>query len=275
MPISKKPSPDFAVRLVGPGLRPWAVPMRALTRVLNAVQRLMEHAEEPPEAELEEVKPEDIGQQAASLHLLDVVSGSAEYRVAANDPRQAVKTLRETGLSLHNPDGAEWGQELLSPIEDLSSVARSLGCRIEFRNPGKSGAVLATITPDSYDELAKTAFVRGESSVYGYLERVGGATKLHCGLRLPSQSSKMVICPVATPELIRQLGQHVYENVMVSGTVTWFRRTWNVKRIEVTSFEPSKEGSILDTLERIYQAGGKAWDRIDDPDRLLAEMRGE
>ena len=143
------------------------------------------------------------------------------------------------------------------------------------RQPGKDGRVFATIDGDSYSILAATAFVTGESSIYGYLERVGGATEQRCGLRLPNQLRKMVYCTVDTEELIRKLGQHIYENVLVSGTVTWFRKSWRVKHINIIDFEPSKSGSILETLDRIYEAGGKAWDDIDDPEALIAEMRGK
>jgi len=110
--------------------------------------------------------------------------------------------------------------------------------------------------------------------VYGYLERVGGATDQRCGLRVPNQPNKMVYCTVHTEDLVRELGQHIYENVLVSGTVTWFRKTWRVKHILVKGFEPSKGGSILRTLDRIYEAGGKVWDDIDDAQGLIAEMRG-
>ena len=74
-------------------------------------------------------------------------------------------------------------------------------------------------------------------------------------------------------ELVQKLGRHVYENVRVSGKVTWYRKTWQIKRIEVKDFEPAKSGSILQTLERIYDAGGKAWDDVDDPEALLSEVR--
>jgi hypothetical protein len=267
---SKKPQAEFIIRLVAQGLRPWLVPMRSLTRVLNAVQRLIEHTEADEAGELRE---DEEAQPLAPLHLIGVVSGSAVYSVSALDEGAAVKTLAETARGLRNPDKAEWTSEMLSSIEDLSAVAKALHCNIEFNRPGSSGESLATITPLSYEEVSRTAFVKGESSICGYLERVGGAIKRHCGLRLPSQPSKMLICPVDTEDLIRQLGQHVYQNVRVSGTVTWLRRTWRVKSVFVKAFEPSKSGSIMDALNRIYEAGGKDWDDVDDADALIAEMR--
>lgn len=274
-PTSKgKPNPDFEIRLVGPGVKPWRVPMRALTRTLNAVQRLMEPAgEDRPEDEREQ--KEEPATSDVPLHLIKIISGSARYGVSANDPARTIKTLTETGLALKDPNAQEWDLDLLSPIESLSDVARSLGCSIEFKEYSRDGEIFATVDGNSYSTLAATAFVMGESSVYGYLERVGGATDQRCGLRLPNQPSRMIYCTVKTEDLVRQLGQHIYENVLVSGTVTWLRKAWRVKSVFVKDFEPSKTGSILETLDQIYEAGAKAWDDIDDPGSLIAEMRGE
>jgi len=264
-----KSTPDFEIRLVGPDVKPWRVPMRALTRALNAVQRLMEPTmDEPSEGEQER-------RGEAALHLVRVTSGSAKYAVSADDPVRTIKTLTDAGTALKYPNAQEWDLDLLSPLETLSDVARSLTCSIEFKECGKDGVVFATFDSGSYASLAATAFVVGESSVYGYLERVGGATEQRCGLRLPNQPSRMIYCTVETEDLVRKLGTHIYENVQVSGTVTWLRKAWRVKTVHVKDFEPSKTGSILETLDRIYEAGGKVWDDVDDPDRLIAEMRGE
>jgi hypothetical protein len=242
--------------------------------MLNAVQRLIDQSAEDSVV-IQEDEDEMAGatQLIAPLHLIDVKTGSARYNVASNDPEGAIKTLSDAGLSLQDPDHAELDPEMLSPIEELSRIAKSLECRIEFRKPGRGGDLLAIITSLSFDELARTAFVIAESSVFGYLERVGGAVERHCGLRLPTQSAKMVICPVESVDLVRALGQHVYENVRVSGPVTWFRKTGRVKTITVRAFEPSKKGSILEALEHIREAGGKAWDDVEDPEALIAEMR--
>lgn len=35
-----------------------------------------------------------------------------------------------------------------------------------------------------------------------------------------------------------------------------------------------KDLSVLETLDAVHEAGGKAWDEVDDPDKAIAEMRG-
>ena len=268
----RKPEPDFEMRLVGREMRPWAVPVSFLARALSAVQRLMEPTDEAPDGASD---GESETRGAALLHLIGIVSRSAGYSVAAEKPEEAIAAITETGRLLREPDARDWSTERFLAIQELSGIARSLGCDIKFKKPGRGAGVLATITPDSYASLAATAFVKGESCVYGYLERVGGATDQRCALRLPDQPRKLVYCNVTTEELVRQLGQHIYRNVLVSGEVTWFRKSRRVTHILVKGFEPPKTGSVLRTLDEIYEAGGKVWDEVEDPEGLIAEMRGQ
>jgi hypothetical protein len=118
-----------------------------------------------------------------------------------------------------------------------------------------------------------TAFITGPTSIFGKIERVGGATEMHCGIHLANQV-RMVICRVATEDLVRQLGRYMYQNVMLSGEATWLRHNWHIKHFKITGFESPKTGSIRDALRRIHDAGGKAWDGIKDPAKYIKEMRG-
>lgn len=269
---TKKPTASFVIRLVSPGLRPWDVPMRSLTRILNAIQRLIENTEADI-TDFDEKEEEPTPHSPSPIQLLDVISGSAAYPVAAFDGTAAIKTLGDMGRNLENPSKADWDAVSLSSIEEISASAKAIGCHVEILKDYKGGNVIAKIAPESYAEISEGAFITGESSVYGYLERVGGATRPHCALRIASQPAKMVICHVASDELVRQLGPYVYKNVRVSGEVTWLKRNWHIKTIQVQAFEPVKTGSIRKALNEIYEAGGKAWDNVDDPEALIKGTR--
>ena len=271
MSTTKKPAPVFAVRLVGPpGIKPWSIPARVLTRIVNAVQQIIERTE--PD-ELFDSEEEDAEKRPTSaIQLLNVTSASAAYQFAAVDGTSALRILGEIGAGLSNPRQADWDEVNLSAIYDISAAAKALDVTVEIREKDKKGNILAAITPQSYKEISEGAFVTGESSVYGYLERVGGATDMRCAMRLPDQE-KLLFCRVATGELIRRLGKHIYENIRVFGTVTWVRSTWRVKTISIHDMEEPKRGSILEALGHIYDAGGKAWDDVEDPDAFIAELR--
>ena len=96
---------------------------------------------------------------------------------------------------------------------------------------------------------------------------------MHCGVHLPNQT-RMVICRVASADLVRELGRFMYQNVMLSGEATWLRHNWHIKYFKITGFEPPKTGSIREALQRIYDAGGKAWDEVKNPDKFIRDMRG-
>jgi hypothetical protein len=248
---------------------------------LDAVQRLVDQREDEDECETtstDEEKEVFEDTESHSLRLLGVKNSSAAYAVAAPEYESAIQTIRDTGKAISAPENAEWSGATLSSIKELSEVAKSLRCEIEFRLPGVNrqyGDVLAKITPSTFQNVSASAFIHGDTSVYGKIERVGGATASHCGIRLPERPRKMLIFQVANDELVRQLGQFMYQYVVVSGKATWFRHNWTIKTMVIESFEPPKKGSIFETFKRVYAAGGNVWDEIDDPNAAIAEMRGD
>lgn len=279
--FDKKKSTDFIIRIVGKGVRPWAVPFRTLARVLEAVQRLVDQRDDESDEDVVDEKGDDVKpEEVRTLHLVDIKSTSATYAVAAPNREIAHNVIAEFGRSIEHPDKVEWTTATLSSLKDLSDVAKSLECEIELRKPkngsaGKPyGNVIAIVTPRSYDAVASSAYVSGRTSVYARIERVGGAAAMHCGIRLPNSPRKMVICRVASDSLVRELGQLIYQSVILTGQATWLRHNWKLRHLIIDRFEPPKTGSILDTLRIAHDRGGSAWDSIEDPDALIAEMRG-
>ncbi|MBK8913562.1 MAG: hypothetical protein IPM64_03005 [Phycisphaerales bacterium] len=265
------------MRLVAPGMQPSAVPLRSLAGILNAVQRLIDQREED---DTEEGQEPDPGKETSprTLNLLDVATGSAVYRVGAPDRQVVLNLLSVTARQIDTPGEADWTTPTLSSLKELSDIARRLGCEIEFINPGGGGSltdVIAKITPDTYRTVSACAIIRGETSIYARIERVGGATEMHCGIRLPEASRRMVICRVKTADLARELGQWLYQHVTLTGEAGWLRHGWQLKHFVISSFEPPKTGSIVDVLRKAHDSGGSAWDEIEDPEAYLAEMRRE
>lgn len=271
-----KPGADFVVRLAGSGIRPWLVPMRMLAKVLDAVQRLVEPGDDD---DLVAEKKKDGGRpldEASVLHLVDVKNASAAYAVAVPDRLSAISALASIGRSISEPVQAGWTESTLSSLRDLSDVARSLECEIEFLTTGdngRPGEVVAKVTPGTYGEVSASAFVRGQTTILARIERVGGATAMRCGIRLPDSPRRMVFCRVASTGLVRQLGQYLYQHVVVSGRATWLKRDWRLIRLVIESFEPPKTGSVMNVLRQAHDAGGDAWDKVDDPGAFIAEMR--
>jgi hypothetical protein len=272
-------STDFVVRLVGSGIKPWHVPMRSLARLMDAIQRLVAQEEEVEDSieEVPEVPPEQIVSLGSNvLKLVGIRTTSAGYAISTPVRASALSLLTATGQAIENPSESEWTGPTISSLKDVSEIAKSLGVKVEIRKPGsrrRLGDVIAKITPDTYEQVSQSAFVHGETSLLGRLVRIGGAEEARCALRIPDES-KLVYCGIASDELARKLSNHLYDHVSVHGEATWLRATWRICGFEIKAFDPPKTGTFQDALSDIWRAGGKAWDKVKNPNRFIAEMRG-
>jgi hypothetical protein len=211
-----------------------------------------------------------------TLHLIGIKKGSATYAVAAPEHEIASRLLTEVGRFIEKPADVEWSESSLSALKDLSEVAKSMGCEIELLGPNGAPScqtLLARVTADTYTGIASSAFIHAFTSVYARIERVGGATEMHCGIRLAESPRKMVIAHVKEADLVRELGQYLYQDVLLSGRATWIKKNWRLKGLIIESFEPPKTGSVFEALRSAHDAGGHAWNSVDDPDAYIAEMR--
>ena len=198
-----------------------------------------------------------------SSELVRVRRGSARYALAGPSRAVAGANLRILGDVIRHPDQIGENDYLLRPVHVLSRAASKLECKISIREPGPGGVILARIGPETYTDLSKSILISGQTEFGGKVERVGGATRSKCGLRVPFQK-RMLICRVPDSAVARTLGENLYRRVVVSGEAAWIRTTWRVYAFRIESVRPLKEGSLSDKLQAIRQAGGSDWDRIKD-----------
>jgi hypothetical protein len=266
-PQAAKPEPIFELIFKGSAIYPWSIPISKVMGALSAVRRLAAGevlAEEDEEEEEEADK---------SITLLDVKKGSAVFRFTGQSPTVAINRLREAGKILHNPETASQGEFILRPIKDLSAIARSLECSIVIKEPGKGSSVYAEVDEKSYEAISKSLLLSGETSIVGRVLRVGGATALRCGMRVPFQS-RMLFCRVQDQELARKLGDCLYQHVVVAGSVRWLKGSMRVFSFTIREVHQPKSKSILESLDSIWQSGMSDWAKLDDPDGYLQEVRG-
>lgn len=244
------------------GIYPEAVPLNVLSRALSALQRLALGEEAHGDDDDEESLPPE------SFGLLHVKRGSAIYQIATRFADVAISRLTETGSVIANPESIGERDFILSPLEELSAVSKALACPIVIRRPGRDGEVLATIMPTSFGDVSKGLFVKGETTLFGRVERVGGATSVKCGLRLPNRT-RMLHCHVESNDVARDLGQKLYQNVSAKGTAHWMKTNWKVVRFSIRQIRQPKLKPFSEMIDSLRNAGGSDWDHIKDPEAFL------
>jgi hypothetical protein len=265
---TKAPPPLFEVVFEGAGIYPEKIPLGTLARALQAVQRLAAGKEVS-----DEEGPEH-DQEEESIRLSEIRRGSAVFRFVGPPSPVPVQRLRLVGEVLDTPDHIGHFDYILNPIELLSGTARNLGCSIVVREPGKEGRVLARIEPGSYQRISEALFIEGETSITGEVKRVGGVTEIRCALRVPFQQ-RLLFCKVGGADVARGLGDCLYKRVVVQGRGCWIKGTWRIVSFTITGVQELHPGPLKDALRALREAGGKAWDEVDDPEAFLEEVTGK
>lgn len=274
-PATKKPAAGasevtFEVRFVAPALIPEKIPLRAVSDALSAVQDLasgrdpFETAQVPPEK---------------GIGLVDVRSGSAVYACVSRAPDEALANLKRVGEMLSAPDSAETidtnGDGLvaaLRPIQALSEVAKHIGCRLEVSVGRRRRRTLLTVEASDFKTLSERLLLTGEKTIIGEIQRVGGATGMRCLLRVPGRR-RILYCDVKNKDLVRRLGQHLYEQIAATGTAVWIHRSWYIYRFTINNFTQPRIGDLNEAIEGLRQAGLDAWDHVRDPESVIRELR--
>lgn len=271
--MTRKQPETFRLHLVGKTVRPESVSLGRLTDCLRAVQRLVAATE--ADTDDQEEDGSDRALPDVPLHLLDVQRGSAVYPVYAEDHDSVIERLNLVGKAVHDPEIVAPFRGVVQALDDLSTIARKLDCRIEFRHSKQADrAVIATIEPTTFADLHGSLYLTGPTSLTAVVERAGGKVKRHCGLRLPQQPRRQLTCQVASDDLVRRLGQSLYQTVTVHGRATWYRHDWTITGMVIESMEEYQETKPQALLEEMRKVAGPAWSGIDDPQAYLQEVRG-
>lgn len=264
----KKPTPVFVVKFDGTGIFPESIPFGTLMESLSAIRRLAAGVEAHDDEDGERLTEDP---SSGAIRLIDVRRGSAVYRFSCPQDDGAVGNIRLAGSTLDDPDSLGDKDYMLNPIAHLSAAAKRIGCTIIVYEAGDKEGVLAKIQPDSYEHLSERLFIAGDTSFVGRVERVGGATANRCALRVAFQH-RLLYCTVAGEDVSRQLGENLYQDVVVSGRAHWIKTTWRLNSFRVNSMIKLERVNLRDAIQRLRKAGGHGWDRFDDPRKKLEEV---
>ncbi|HEX8912675.1 MAG TPA: hypothetical protein VF796_09985 [Humisphaera sp.] len=258
---------NIVVTFTGGSIEPAKIPLRTLSRAFSAVQQLAS-------GEDREEGSDDDDEDVNALSLIAVTTGSAVFHCRAAAPAEAVTNLRYVGRALDHPDEGDRAARVLNAIEEISAIARRLGCEVTVAPAGRADDVLATIRPTSHAQLSRSLLIEGETSLKGRVERAGGAVEGKCAIRVPGRG-RLLFCSVEGPELVLELGKRLYQIVAVGGRAQWVRGTGEIKSFTITSVYQPQQGSLSQAFSELREAGGKAWNKVADPKRVLRRLTGE
>lgn len=256
MSIAKETS--FTIRLTGEGVRPSLIAASDLAALLVAaeqtvsalIQRNHPELEEAVIVGLSEIKDESIGFVFTS-NRMDYARAGYEELVSAVNERQ-FRSL--PGRSL---DG----------LRTLTRFTQDRKGHTQFWNGGDRP--MLDLSPDYPIEVPQPDYIRGETILYGKVERVGGV-RPRVRLRI---SDKEIVSADITEEQGRELGQLLYHETGLKGRATWDAQDGTIAYFKVTEVIAHKPTSTKAAFEQLGQLLDGAYEEVTNIDLFARKVR--
>jgi hypothetical protein len=186
-------------------------------------------------------------------------------------PEAIQNRLKLVDSTLSDPELVVQNEYVLKPLASLSRVAAMLDCTVEIKIPHSKERLVA-IGPNTYEQVTRTIFIQGNTSITGRLEGVGGATRFSCKIRVPFQS-QLFYCEVVSDAVVRKMAPHLFANVTLGGHATWFRGSWKLHRFTVESVQDIKRSSYDEIMNGFKEIGVSEELAPMNIDKFMAEQR--
>jgi hypothetical protein len=248
------------IRLTGAQMIPGTVKSRELAEVIRSVEEMIASVVpyQNSSYEKDQIVVGLASVQGGSIRLgfkslLAPVVVMAYFSVA-----NAVKTENFSTLP---PDSR-------NALKKIVTFTRNHQCVAELLSP-HDDTLIASITPTT--TVDTPGLVRGETTLYGRILRVGGKTP---HVMFETVSGATIYCDTSF-KLAQELGHRLYEFAEISGTALWDPTVWHVREFRIESFVPSGEKTAEETIAELSRLVGRYFEDVDDVESYVSSIRSE
>lgn len=252
-------APLFTIRLTGDGVRPHLIPASDLAQLLVA-------AEQTVMAIAARDRPDEADELIVGLSA--VLDQSIGFAFSSNREETALSAYRELVTLTENRAFRSLPARSLEGLRTLTGFTRLHGGRTQFWN-GTSERPLLDLAPDFAIEVPAPEYQRGETVLYGKIERVGGV-RPRVRLRI---SEREVISADVTEEQGRELGSKLYSEAALRGQATWDAQDGSIVYFRVEEILHYQRTKVSSAFDELRKAADGAYDRIEDVDLFASRVR--
>lgn len=257
----------FSIRFTGEGIRPRSVPLQELADLLLAAEQTIVEAvrHEHPEIAtsdlvigLTQVRDESLGLVFEYDHE-EEVSATVQnvLRVIEEDALDALPPKSQAGL------------------KEIVSFTKRKNCTAELNFPTTNApdepVGHVEIAPDTVLTFPEPFYLRGETAIFGRVERVGGVDPK---VRIRYRPDTAMSCRIGV-DLAKELGAHLYDQVVLTGSATWNATDYSLEYFRASSlvdFVPKSAAAAMDELRDLCSDD---YADVDDVQGYVSSQREE
>ncbi|MGE5585805.1 MAG: hypothetical protein ACM309_09810 [Bacillota bacterium] len=239
-----------------PGAKPNAIPLSNLGQILKAIEDFVMGLWE---AEGGEANP-------PTLSLIGIGEGSTCLELAASEPEETLPIVRRGFSALARGQHRGFPERASRAVHTLRQAAQRWGRAEVYVGQELVARIEETIG------AAEPVTVRGQTVLYGTLQRIGGITPK--AVIAPDSGGRGISCDISR-ELAKQIAPRIYTRICVTGVAEYDIADWSILSFKIEAPLDYEELPVTEALARLYKASPKAWEGIADVQAYISRLRSE
>lgn len=254
----------FQLRFTGGGVKPDVVPARELAELIIAAEEAIASVALQRNPAL---NPDEI-----VVGLVQIEEKSLGLSFASPSPDVVGAAFKEIAACIANRSFGGLPTKSLRGLRILTDFNNTHNCRTQFWN-GEITArePLAEMDVGFERYLPEEHFIRGETVIYGRVERVGGVDPK---VRVRLSEHEVVSCRL-NEDLAKELGTHLYAEVGLRGQATWDAKDHSLAYFRVEEILPFEDAGAVQAAYALNDAAQGAYDAVKDVPGFIRGLRGE
>lgn len=254
----------FQLRFTGGGVQPEVVPARELAELIIAAEEAVASVALRRNPAL---NPDEI-----VVGLVQIGEQSLGLSFAASSPAVVGAAFLELATSIATRSFGGLPAKSLRGLRILADFNALHHCRTQFWN-GETNAHEPLAEMDTGFErfLPEEHFIRGETVIYGRVERVGGVDPK---VRVRLSEQEVISCRL-NEELAKELGGHLYAEVGLRGQATWDAQDHSLAYFRVDEILSFENAGTVSAAYALKDAAHGAYDAVQDVTGFVRRLRDD
>lgn len=246
------------LRIRGAHLHPETLKASDLAQILLCLEKAI--------AVTADVRPTDDEPEPVVVSLTAIRDGSADLGLTVSPAAWgAVVTVSR---SISDRQFERLPRTAQARLADLSRLLVSRGWEGEFTGRSLPRATISASNPIPEPPPSR---LRGTTTLVGQCVRVGGVQP---GVLIrPARGGKLVTAQ-APRELVKELGDRLYETVALEGEAVWDPESWEITEFRAVRVLPYRSGDVMAAFRELATVSANVWDGV-DADEYVRKSRSE
>jgi hypothetical protein len=212
---------------------------------------------------------DDIDLDDVVVGLVEVHRGSNGLRFRSSYMSRALAAFAALGAAVQEKQYEDLTDTQRDALRGIQSVGEKYNSPTQLRSGEDSEEELLGVL-ETDDVIPEAETVKGHTTVYGTVERVGGKTKPKVHVRI-GEGEKIIV--EVGEERARDLAGHLYDDVYLEGEAVWLMESGKIESFELEKIIESDTGGLSEGLNKLSEVVGEDYDNV-DPIEFTRRIRG-